>query len=84
MGNSFNRSSSVRPEGTKTRWRNGKQKRLQTMETLDEDNTFVVQNGNEANNSISNYDEWNQRIDQQQIANNNGTVFIDKQQKILS
>jgi hypothetical protein len=80
MGSLLNRSSSVRPEGTKSKWRKGKGKRSQKTETSTEANQFVVQNDNEHKNSNENlihaYEEWNKRIDQQQISNIHGTISI--------
>ncbi len=54
MGSLLNRSSSVRPEGTKSKWRKGKVKRSQKTETTTEGDQFVVQNNNEHKNSNEN------------------------------
>ncbi len=76
MGSLLSRSSSVRPERTKTRWRIGKQKRFQKMETSTEDHKLPMENDHEQKisngNLINTHDEWNKRFDQQQISNMNG------------
>jgi hypothetical protein len=75
MGSLLSRSSSVRPERTKTRWRIGKQKRFQKMETSTEDHKLPMENDHEQKisngNLINTHDEWNKRFDQQQISNMN-------------
>jgi hypothetical protein len=74
MGSFLSRSSSVRPESAKSRWRRGKRKRFQKIETSPDSDD--IQNNNEHKNSNGNLvdtpKEWNKGIDQQQISNIHG------------
>jgi len=78
MGSLLSRSSSNRGEGKQSRWRKGKGKRFQKMETSTEGDHFrndSVQK--DSNGHLGNtHEEWNERIDQQQIANINGKILI--------
>ena len=76
MGNVLRRSSSIRPEGTKNRWRKGKQKRLETMEIPTDDDQILPQNEREHNNSNNKRDDWEKRMNQQQLSNINGSILI--------
>jgi hypothetical protein len=76
MGNLLRRSSAVRPEGTKSKWRKGNQKRSQTLEIPTERDKVLIENENEKKNSNHEYENWDQRMNQQQISNINGSILI--------
>ena len=78
MGSIFSRSSSSRSAGTKPKWKKSKQKPLNSMETSTDDDKFIMQNNNERESSngnvINSYEDWNKRIEQQQMSNINGKI----------
>jgi hypothetical protein len=80
MGSLLSRSSSVQSEEKKPKWRKRKGKHLEQLDTSIEGDKFALQNNNEKKNSngdvLNVYDEWNQRIDQQQLSNGNGKILL--------
>jgi hypothetical protein len=81
MGNLLRRSSVVRPEGTKSKWRKGKQKLLKATEIPAEGDRVIIQNDKEQKNSNNKQEDWDKRINQQQqqqVSNINGSILINR------
>jgi hypothetical protein len=76
MGNLLRRTSTIRPEGTKSKWRRGKQKRVQTMEISNEGDQILLQNEQDQNNLNNKREDWDKRMNQQQLSNINGLILI--------
>jgi hypothetical protein len=78
MGGILNRSSSR--SAAKPKWKKGKRKQSETMETSTEGDKFLIQNKHEQEQSngniINSYEDWNKRLDQQQISNINGNILL--------
>jgi len=77
MGTLLSRSSSSRSERKQSKWRKVKGKRFQKMDTSTEGDHFQNDDVQKVSNGhlVNTHEEWNERIDQQQIAARNGKIL---------